>query len=925
MAESATAAAGAVFRGSLAQNRVRTALAVLAIALGVALGFAVQLINQAAVSELGQGVRMLSGDADLEVRGPRAGFAEALYPEIARAPGVAVASPVVEVDAKVAGHAEALRVIGVDAFRAGRIQPGLIAASADRLDTLRPDVVFLSAAAMRALDVGVGDVVTLQAGLADVGLRVAGEVAGAANARLAVMDIAGAQAAFDRLGRLSRIDIRIAPGVDVEALAKRLRTALPPGLAVVRPETAVAAGASLSRSYRVNLNVLALVALFTGGLLVFSTQAHAVVRRRAQFALLRVLGVTRGRLAALIVAEGAVAGIVGSAVGIAIGFALAGLAVRWVGLDLGSGFFRGVVPELAPEPWAVAAFFALGVATAMLGSLVPALDASHATPALALKAGDEERAYARLRPVLPGLATLALGALATLLPPVDGLPLFGYAAIALLLIGTVMLMPRFAALALSWLPRPRAPAPRLAIAQLQGTPGQVSVSLAAIVGSVSLTVSMVIMVASFRDSLDAWLERVLPADVYLRAASGGETAYLPPEAQARIATLPGVRRAEFLREQQLLLDAARPRIILQARNVDPANPARTLPIVGTPVVVANGAPPPAWVSEVAADLYGFLPGSIIELPIAGKSVRFTVGGIWRDYARQQGAIAIELERYVELTGDRTVTNGALWLAEGADLAAVEASLRHDVPGGDRLEITGPGEIRRLSLRVFDRTFAVTYALELAAVVIGLVGLSSSFGALALARRREFGVLRHIGMTRRQIGTMLATEGFIVSAIGLAVGMILGFVVSLILIHVVNRQSFHWGMDLSLPWPALAGFAAVLLALLDGHRARQRPAGDERRRRACSEGRLVMAPRVPASRRPRRAARGSRDETADVSRAAARRARRSGDGHRPTTEKWSPLDRCDFHAITGVIPTIAPNGGMRRVGSPTPPATRMACR
>ncbi len=529
MAESATAAAGAVFRGSLAQNRVRTALAVLAIALGVALGFAVQLINQAAVSELGQGVRMLSGDADLEVRGPRAGFAEALYPEIARAPGVAVASPVVEVDAKVAGHAEALRVIGVDAFRAGRIQPGLIAASADRLDTLRPDVVFLSAAAMRALDVGVGDVVTLQAGLADVGLRVAGEVAGAANARLAVMDIAGAQAALDRLGRLSRIDIRIAPGVDVEALAKRLRTALPPGLAVVRPETAVAAGASLSRSYRVNLNVLALVALFTGGLLVFSTQAHAVVRRRAQFALLRVLGVTRGRLAALIVAEGAVAGIVGSAVGIAIGFALAGLAVRWVGLDLGSGFFRGVVPELAPEPWAVVAFFALGVATAMLGSLVPALDASHATPALALKAGDEERAYARLRPVLPGLATLALGALATLLPPVDGLPLFGYAAIALLLIGTVMLMPRFAALALSWLPRPRAPAPRLAIAQLQGTPGQVSVSLAAIVGSVSL------------DRVDGDHGRVVSRFARRVARAGAAGRRLPARGERRRDGLPAAR------------------------------------------------------------------------------------------------------------------------------------------------------------------------------------------------------------------------------------------------------------------------------------------------------------------------------------------------------------------------------------------------
>jgi putative ABC transport system permease protein len=812
MAEYDAGAAGAVFRGSLAQNRVRTALAVLAIALGVALGFAVQLINQTAVNELGQSVRTLSGDADLEVRGPRAGFDEALYPEVARTSGVAVASPVLELDAKVGGRSETLRVVGIDAFRASLIQPGLIAASTERLDTLRPDLAFLSEAAMRALEVGTGDVVTLQVGLRDVRLRVAGEINVPATTRLAVMDIAGAQTAFDRLGRLSRIDIRLAPGVDAAALAKRLQNVLPPGLAIVRPETTVAASASLSRSYRVNLNVLALVALFTGGLLVFSTQAHAVVRRRAQFAVLRVLGLTRRRLTALIVVEGAIVGVVGSAIGIAIGFALAVLAVRWIGVDLGSGFFRGVAPALEPEPWAIAIFFALGIAAAMLGSLVPALDTARTPPALALKAGDQERAFERLRPALPGLVTLALGVFAALLPPVSGLPLFGYTAIALLLIGTLMLMPRFAVIALSWLPRPRASPARIAIAQLEGTPGQVSVSLAAIVASVSLTVSMVIMVASFRDSLDGWLERVLPADLYLRVASGGDTAYMPPEAQARIAALPGVRRAEFMREQQLLLDPARPRVILQARTLAPASPARTLAIIGAPIVPASGAPPPAWVSEVAADIYAIAPGSVIELPIAGKATPFTVAGIWRDYARQQGAIVIELDRYVALTGDRTVTNGALWLVPGAAPSAIEDALRREVPGGDRLEVATPGEIRSLSLRAFDRTFAVTYALELAAVVIGLAGLSSSFGALALARRREFGVLRHIGMTKRQIGAMLATEGFVVSAIGLAVGLTLGFAVSLILINVVNRQSFHWGMDLSLPWPALAGFAAVLLVL-----------------------------------------------------------------------------------------------------------------
>ncbi|MEO8304272.1 MAG: ABC transporter permease [Betaproteobacteria bacterium] len=809
---SPVSAAGAVFRGSLAQGRVRTALAVLAIALGVALGFAVQLINQAAVNELVQGVQALSGDADLEVRGPRAGFDEAVYPQVARMAGVTVASPVVEVDAKIANRSEALRIVGIDAFRAGFIQPGLVASTADRLDTLRPDALFLTPAAMRWLGVERGDAVKIQVALNDVTLRVAGELAPNANARIGAMDIAGAQAGFDRLGRLSRIDLRLAPGVDVVAFAERLRGVLPPGLAVLRPEASIAASASLSRSYRVNLNVLALVALFTGGLLVFSTQAHAVVRRRAQFALLRVLGVSRRRLTALIVAEGALVGVVGSLAGLAAGFVLAEIAVHWVGADLGSGFFRGVVPALALDPAALAIFFALGVAAAMLGSLLPALDAANAAPALALKAGDEERAYARLRPVLPGLLTLALGALATALPPVAGLPLFGYAAIALLLIGTLMLMPRFAVLALSLLPRPRLPAARLAIAQLEGSPGQVSVSLAAIVASVSLTVSMVIMVASFRHSLDAWLERILPADMYVRAASGGETAYLPADAQTLIAALPGVRRADFLREQQLLVDPKRPRIVLQARAVDPADPARTLPIIGTPLLIAAEAPPPVWATEAAADVFGFTPGKVIELPIAGKIERFTVAGVWRDYARQQGAVAMERQRYVALTGDRTVTNAALWLAEGADAKAVKQAIRRDLPGGDRLEFFAPGEIRTLSLQAFDRTFAVTYALELAALVIGLIGLSSSFGALALARRREFGVLRHLGMTRRQIGAMLATEGLAVSGIGLAVGMALGFAISMILIHVVNRQSFHWGMDLSLPWQALTGFGAVLLAL-----------------------------------------------------------------------------------------------------------------
>ena len=807
-----TSATGAILVGSLARNKTRSVLSLLAIALGVALGYAVQLITASAINELALGVQVLSGEADLQVRGPRGGFDERLYPKLARLPEVALASPVVEVDAKLSARDDVLRILGVDAFRAMGVQPGLIAETEDRLDLLRSDTLFLSPAAARWLGAGVGDVLRFQTGLREVPLLVAGWVPVAGQQRLAVMDIAAAQWAFDRLGVLTRVDLRLKPGTDLASFRERLLQALPAGLAAEPPSTTVQANANVSRSYRVNLNVLALVALLTGGLLVFSTQALAVVRRRAHFALLRVLGMTRRRLLAGLLLEGALLGAIGSALGIVAGFLLAQGAVRVAGPDLGSGYFRGVAPTLTPAAPDLLLCLILGIATAMLGSLFPALEAARTSPALALKPGDEERAFVRLRRIWPGVAALACGALAALLPPVAGLPLFGYLAIALLLAGTLMLMPRIAALLLALLATPRNAPQRLALMQLRGAPGQAALSLVAIVASLSLMVSMAIMVTSFRDALDAWLERILPADVYVRAAAAGDTGYLAPEDQARIAALPGIRRAEFLREQQLLLDASRPRIVVLARSIGPADAGQRLALVDSLSSLPTDAPPPLWANEAMADLYGFTVGKVVQLPLAGKPERFIVAGVWRDYARPQGAVVIERERYVALTDDRTATNAALWLAPRATLDDVTRAIASEISGGARLEIATPGEIREFSLKVFDRTFAVTYALELAAVAIGLLGLSSSFGALVLARRREFGVLRHIGMTRRQVGAMLASEGLILSAIGLVVGLALGTLISVVLIHVVNRQSFHWGMELSLPWGNAALAALIVLAL-----------------------------------------------------------------------------------------------------------------
>src|SRR5262252_4026946 len=219
------------------QQPGRLALSVLAIALGVALGYAVQLINQAALNEFASAVQTLSGESDLVVQGPRAGFDESLYPRIAALAEVAVASPVLELDARIPGRREPLKVLGLDVFRAARIQPFIATAEGgERLDFLRPDRIFLSAAAAEWLNLGRDDSVSIQVGLRVVPLRVAGIVARGRRERFAVMDIAAAQTLFGRIGALNRIDLRLRPGADPGRLAARLQPELPAGSRVEPPQ-----------------------------------------------------------------------------------------------------------------------------------------------------------------------------------------------------------------------------------------------------------------------------------------------------------------------------------------------------------------------------------------------------------------------------------------------------------------------------------------------------------------------------------------------------------------------------------------------------------------------------------------------------------------------------------------------------------------
>ena len=820
----------------------RSLAAVAAVMLGVALAFAVQVINASALDEFSQAVRAVNGQPDLELRAMQGALPESLYAAIANHPQVERASPVLELSATASTPSSArvpLRIVGADALLLPAIAPALmprLSSGADRLDLFAPATLFLNAAALQALglaaDAPSAPAITLHTGLQSLSVHVAGTVA-AGGAPLAVMDIGAAQDLFGRGGELSRIDVQLRPGTDRATWHQAVR-ALPgwPGNAMfAEPGDAAQRISNLSRAYRVNLTVLALVALFTGAFLVFSVLALSVAQRAPQFALLAVLGATPRQRLALVLAESALLGLVGSAAGIALGTALAATALQLLGGDLGGGYFAGVQPALHWSGPAALLYGALGVVAALVGGWWPARAARNLPPAQTLKglgatAGPGAGATT-------GIILIAAGALLASAPPIFGIALAAYVAIGLLLVGGIALLPWGMAWLLHRL-RPLAASHLLLMLPLERARrmrGTAAIAVGGVVASLSLAVALTVMVASFRGSVTQWLDAVLPSPLYVRSAlsaAGGESALLPPGFDEAVAQLPGVDRVQPLRIGPLQLDAARPALTLMSRPLG-SDPARALPLVAAALPVPEGRMG-VYISEAVVDLYGLQPG--MEWPALSRSFSplkhdgqaqaalFFIAGVWRDYARQSGTVAMDRADYLRLTGDTRASDLALWPRDGTDLAQLQQAIRAlaengaDAPrgaGAAGLEFVSAGAIRERSLRIFDRSFAVTYWLQAVAIAIGLFGVAASFSAQVLARRKEFGLLAHLGLTRRQILAVVAGEGAAWTGVGAVAGVLLGLAVSVVLVHVVNPQSFHWTMDLAVPGARLLALCAAVVA------------------------------------------------------------------------------------------------------------------
>ncbi|MCE5394431.1 MAG: ABC transporter permease [Acidithiobacillus sp.] len=784
-------------------------LAILGVALGVALALAIALINVQAVDNVAAGLRRLSGTADLVLDRPGGTLSQEWVRRLAMAPEVQRVAPQLRVTA-VAANGQYLEVWGIEPLATAAMgQPLLPASLASKpFAIFDPLHLVLDQSALQRLHLRVGDSLSLEVRGVQRHFRVIGSIPDPTPGQaLAVMDLGAVQWLWGREGDITRLDIRLQAGIDRQKFVRQWQDALPPGSFLRSPRKEGRIQAQASFAYRANLLVLSLVALFTGAFLVHTTLSFTAIRQRHSLAILRVLGLREREVLVAGQLQGLLLGIPGAMLGVPAGILIARLALQQMGGDLGAGYFSSAQASLAAHPFLWASFGLAGVAAAAFGAFWPAWSSRHLPIVRILGNGAEEDSRE-----ISYWAALPLGVLAlagVLAPAWQGAPYGSYLAIALLLFAMLILLPGLLRI-IGLLPEFPGALGHLLRAQLLRQSGRASRSLAAIVVAFSLVIAMAVMVGSFRDSVAHWLQEILHADLYLEAGGrDGDT--LPSNLPSELCHPPLVTYCSPLRRRTIQLLPNRPPVMLLAQGINSQDPGRTLHLLERAAPDSQGLPP-VWISEILARLGHWRPGQIIRLPLGPSGVEVRIAGIYQDYAYQQGAITLPLHDYQQWTGDKEINGLALWLGANTTTGDLLERLHRLYPASIHWQIATPGQIRKRSLEIFDQSFAATYALEAVAILIGLLGVGNGFGAQTLLRQQEFALLRCLGLRRRDIFRLLLGEGLLLSSIGVVLGTILGLVISLILIKRVNPLSFHWQMELQIPWGDVLPLAAGLILL-----------------------------------------------------------------------------------------------------------------
>jgi putative ABC transport system permease protein len=801
----------------------RALVILLSVALGDAAVVAIDLAGDAAAGSFHSSIETLAGKDDFEVTAA-GGLPETIVARLARLPYTLRVSPRIEDHAMVVATgrtvAQTVPLIGVDMVAEAN-NAGTVIGDATAGEGLAhindDDAVWVTGGLGKA----VGDSIQLLINDRARQYTVRGLIPNSAQigTDAILMDIGAAQLATGKTGRVDRILIKAPDESNFELWQNRLHQALPAGVLLNAQGTETAANRRMLAAFRWNLRMLSGIALLVGAFLIYNAVSVSVVRRRADIGTMRALGASRGAVTVAFLFEASLFGTIGSLAALPLGRVLAAGAVGMLSTTVNALYVSSSPGTMALSAGSVIVALVAGIGVAVGSALAPAREASMVPPTEAMARGRREFDVRvdRKRDGLIGLVLAVLGTLAALGPPVDGKPLLGYLAALLFVASAALLAPlvvyRATSAGTMGLRRLLGVEALLASRSLGGSLRRTSVLVAALATAIAMMTSVGIMVGSFRQTVLTWLDSELPADLYLAPAGamGGDLhPTIAPEVADRIAAVPGVESVSRLRAYEIQYQGLP--ASLAGASQGRAAPRQNLtflsrrPRAGILRELAAGNN--AVVSEPFANKHHVKAGDTITLPLGEQRVSFRVIDIFYDYGHEAGYIVLDWDTLRRYLPDTAPTNLAVYLAPGADLERTRTAIRRATPN-TRLMMLSNGQIRQQAIRVFDQTFAITYAVEAISILVAIGGVAGALISIVIDRRREFGVLRYLGGTSAQIRKVILVEAGLIGILANVLGLVLGYVLSLVLIYVINKQSFGWTIQFHWPVAVLLGSLSVV--------------------------------------------------------------------------------------------------------------------
>ncbi len=817
----------------------RALVTLLGVALGVAVVLGIRLTNESSVRGFDTAISAVSGRTALEISGRSGGLDERFLSQLHWLRDYGIATPIIEADAtlELAGdQTEMLRVLGIDALRDPALRDYQMSAEKAALDSVSPmqllralgtpNAIILTEKLAARHSLRIHDSVSLALGDRAEKFIVSGLIADTGpgkvvDGNIALMDIAAGQMAMNRAGRVDRLDLRLHEGLDTDEARAAIAKRLPPELTVERPARRSQQVEKMLAAFHFNLTMLSSIALVVGVFLIYNTISVSVITRRREIGMLRMLGVTKRGVLGLFLSEALVLAVPGALLGTALSGWLAKAAVGITSTTVSTLYVAraAVVPpfELAHLGLALA----VAIPLALLAAAVPAREASSVQPMEAMGGAERSAQAFKMRPwqTFVPLALLAAGAWAAYQPAVGGLPLWGYFSAACAILGVA-----FATPAILWLTATYGKAfltrffgiqGRLAAAEIAASTHRLSVSVATLAVSLALTLAIAIMVGSFRQTVLVWVSESLGANLYIRpagTASSASAASLSPDTIAKIRSQPEVVSADVLRsldvsygESLIKVNASRFQSVLKHGTVSFKAPADWRPMLDAARLSGD-----VMISESLQLRNGLQIGDSLELPTRNGPQRFRIVGINYDYSNDRGTVTMDEAFFQKHFGELPPLGIAVYLKPGSDAERVRENLLRDLGPKTRLFAMTSDSLRAEVLRIFDSTFAITWALEVIAVLVAIAGIATTMLTLVLERRKEIALLRIAGAEAAQVRGMILIESGLLGIVCQFLGLIVGFLLSLVLIHVINPQSFGWSIQFHCPWMFLIASTVITI-------------------------------------------------------------------------------------------------------------------